>query len=345
VLGTAVSLDVPEPVRTELRAALDDFAPGPEPQRRLALEPESDGSFRLFDDERLVRAGIAQSVAAATVVWRLNHIAAGSLRHLVIHAGCVVDDRAVVLPGRSGAGKSTLVAACVTAGLSYLSDEYAVVDLDAGSIVPYPKPLGLDGERLVAASQLRRGSVGGSRPVGGIVFPRYVAGAPTSVTTLTPALALTALASHSTNLARLGGAALPWLAGIAASCPAWQITYGDATEAVEHVRAATRPAGASPRPAEVIGPITSSTTTVALGDDLVVFDELTGNIHVLNESAAFVWMCLPEAPEPSEVAEVALTRAPPGSMDRSTISAIVDRLVAAGLVPEHDAGPARGSRN
>ena len=155
---------------TELRSALADLmAPGPRkriPARELVLETAASGpGLRLVDSGDEVLSDVAPVVAAATVVWRLNSIAATSADHLVIHGGCVAGTGAVLMPGRSGAGKSTLVAACVEAGLDYLSDEYAVIDLANGAVVPYPKPLGLDRERFVAAVHVRARRLGSHRRV------------------------------------------------------------------------------------------------------------------------------------------------------------------------------------
>ncbi len=63
---------------------------------------------------------------------------------LLVHAGAVErDGRAVVIPGPSGAGKSTLVALLVRAGLGYLSDEVASIELETGRLRPYAKPVAL----------------------------------------------------------------------------------------------------------------------------------------------------------------------------------------------------------
>jgi len=97
-LGTCVSVDAPEPVRTELRAVLTDLESASDPRRQLVVEEEGDFRFRLLDSGEMVREGIEPSVAAATVVWRLNAIAADTRRYLLIHAGCVADERAVLLP-------------------------------------------------------------------------------------------------------------------------------------------------------------------------------------------------------------------------------------------------------
>ncbi len=334
VAGTAVSVRAPETLLRELGEVLADLEPGADPSRCLVVEEGPDGDFRLLDAGTVVVAGVAASVAAATVVWRLNEIAADTRRHLVIHAGCVASAGAVLLPGRSGAGKSTLVSSCVTAGMSYLSDEFAVVDLDDGSIVPYAKPIALDGERLVTASRLRAGSAGARSAPGGIVFPCFTPGAPTTLTVLERSWTLVALAAHATNLSAVGDRALPWLAGIAASCPAWQVTYGASIDVVPTVREAAGRRVAPVRPAEVIGPVTPTTTTVVMGDDLAVFDGPTGRIHVLNAGAAFVWTCVPDAADASGLTEVALARAPAGSLDRRSVDATVDHLAGAGLLPD-----------
>jgi len=63
-----------------------------------------------------------------------------------IHAGVVSrSGRAAAFPGRSGVGKSTLVGACVRLGWDYVSDEALSFDPDTMEVVPYPKPLWLDG--------------------------------------------------------------------------------------------------------------------------------------------------------------------------------------------------------
>ena len=76
----------------------------------------------------------------------LNQLAAdGSDGRLLVHAGAVErDGRVAIVAGNSGRGKSTLTAALVRHGLSYLSDELAIVDLATRQVSPYPKALELD---------------------------------------------------------------------------------------------------------------------------------------------------------------------------------------------------------
>lgn len=332
VLGTGVRLRGPARLVAEVRGLLTDLAPATEPDRQLELVEEPGGTFQLLDDGALVRAGIARAVAAPTIVWRLNAVAATTTRHLVVHAGCVAGEGGVLLPGASGTGKSTLTAACIAEGMAYLSDEYAALDLADGTLTPYAKPLGLDGDRLVSASVLTPGSVGRSGPPSGIVFPRYAPGAVATMGPLDPGWTLLALAAHTTNLAALGGAALPWLAGLALACPSWQVTYGNTAAGVGAVRDAARRPGSAVRPAVVLEPITASSTTVVMGDEVAVLDERTGQVHLLNASAACVWTCVPDASDARDLLAVARKRAPLGSLDESMIVRTVEHLTRSGLL-------------
>lgn len=98
-----------------------------------------------------------------------------------VHAGVVaIGDRALVLPGASGSGKTTLVHALLSAGATYYSDEYAVVD-DSGTVWPYARPLRIRNE----AGEVRRvraeatGATVGAREVrvGAALFLPYEASA------------------------------------------------------------------------------------------------------------------------------------------------------------------------
>jgi hypothetical protein len=337
VLGTPVALHAPDPVAAELRRHLVDLPRAADAQRRVVLERGPGGALRLLDSGAVVQEDVAESVAAATIVWRLNAIASETSDHLLVHAGCVggADGApdgagAVLLPGRSGTGKSTLTAACVRAGLAYLSDELAALDLDRGLVVPWAKPLGLDGEQLVAASRLRRDAVGAARPPAGIVFPRYQPGAATETTRLDPAWAFTALAAHSPNLATLGGRALPWLAALATTTPAWQITYAESDDAVPAVREAATAPGRPLTPIEPIGPITAGSTTVPVGDRLAVFDQ--DRLHLLDPAASVVWACVPDAAGRSDLVDVVVARATPAAA-RDQVRATVAHLARCRLLP------------
>ena len=88
------------------------------------------------------------------------------------------------------------------------------------------------------------------------------------------------------------------------------------------------------RPAAELEAITPTTTTVALGDGLAVLDATTGRVHLLNASAAFIWRCLADTPDPTRLVQTVLDRAPDGSLDRVSVRATVERLGASGLLPD-----------
>jgi hypothetical protein len=287
VLGTAVVIDVPASVYPELRAALRDLEPATGVDRELALVP-GDHGFDLREDGRIIRRDVDPRVGTATLVWRLNTIAAESTSHVLLHAACVTAPHGggVLLVGGPGAGKSTLAAALVRAGMAYLSDELAGIDR-AGLLAPYPKPLGLGCERLVPGSTL--GTVAASATPAAVVFPRYRPGTGIRAVQLDPAWTFAALAAHANNLAVLRGTALAWLASLALACPAYQLTHDNANRVVATVRQLASAPARPLKPATILEPVTSDTTTVAVGESLAVMHEPSGLVHVLNPRAAAAW--------------------------------------------------------
>ena len=134
-------------------------------------------------------------------------------------------------PGTSGSGKSTLTAGLARAGLGYLTDELAALDLGSGQLLPYPKPITVKPGSFAVLPELdpdgvpefrsRRGAgrwageewqvaVGGghrARASDRPCAPRLVvscrastAGAPTRLTPLSNTEAFLSLALHAVNL-------------------------------------------------------------------------------------------------------------------------------------------------
>ena len=87
------------------------------------------------------------AVDATTLVLAiLNAAALSGAGCLAVHAGVVArNGRAVAFPAESGQGKSTLTAACLRAGLDYVSDEALCLDWRDARVLPYPRPLELSG--------------------------------------------------------------------------------------------------------------------------------------------------------------------------------------------------------
>ena len=79
----------------------------------------------------------------------------------------------------------------------------------------------------------------------------------------------------------------------------------DDTAVVGIVRESSSAPAAPLTPNEVLPAVTATTTTVTLGEHLVVFDVPTGQVHILNAVAALVWDCVPEASGTERLIDVA----------------------------------------
>ncbi|MBI1758402.1 MAG: hypothetical protein HYR62_04145 [Actinobacteria bacterium] len=88
--------------------------------------------------------GASAAEALADLVAHLNATALDRADCFAVHAGVVGHEGvAAAFPAPSGAGKSTLVAACLRAGLGYVSDEALCVPWAGDGVLPYPRPLAL----------------------------------------------------------------------------------------------------------------------------------------------------------------------------------------------------------
>jgi hypothetical protein len=108
------------------------------------------------------------------------YIAEASRTGLFVHAGVVGwRGKAIVIPGRSWSGKTRLVAALLSAGASYYSDEYAVFDR-RGRVHAYPAPLSLrgpDGKATRVSGEMLGARAGAPLPVGLVACAEYRHGA------------------------------------------------------------------------------------------------------------------------------------------------------------------------
>lgn len=147
------------------------------------IAPAADGLYDVLAEELPLANGVTADVAVHVLDAQMRaRIAFVAPEQIFVHAGVVaVDGRALVLPAPSFSGKSALVAALVRAGATYLSDEFAVLDLD-GRIHPYAKPLSLrsqDGRYGDFTPVEALGGTAASEPVRAalIVKTKYVPGA------------------------------------------------------------------------------------------------------------------------------------------------------------------------
>lgn len=185
-------------------------------------------------------------------------------QYVLLHAGALaLGDRAVVMAATPGSGKSTLAAAMMLSGFRLLSDEFGVLDPVTGRMLAMLKPVALKNRsieviRTFSAEavlgpifpETRKGDVAHLAPnrvsVDSvdlpvkprlILFPRYQSGAGIELVPQPREQAFARLAFNSFNYALLGPVSFNAVADLAASCPAYELRYGNLEAAVGRIRA------------------------------------------------------------------------------------------------------------
>lgn len=138
--------DYPEPTGEHV-----DFTVRLEPEKpwRRFLLPSVHigGDFWLPDAAPLP---LKQGLLAAEMGMNLQ-MALGWRRHLLLHASSVEKDgKALVMTGLSGSGKSTLSALLGENGWRFMGDEFALLSLDSGEIIPFPRLISLKNKAIEA---------------------------------------------------------------------------------------------------------------------------------------------------------------------------------------------------
>jgi HprK-related kinase A len=102
---------------------------------------------------------LSHGLLAAEMGMNLQ-MALGWRRHLLLHASSVEKDgRVLVMTGESGSGKSTLAALLGERGWRFMGDEFALLDLDNGAILPFPRLVSLKNRAIDVVA----GEVGAAR--------------------------------------------------------------------------------------------------------------------------------------------------------------------------------------
>ena len=253
-LDALANLYAPYPAPAD---GLADFSVRLEPERpwRRVLRPSVAirGDYVLPDAAPLA---LGHGLLAAEMGMNLQ-MALGQKRYLLLHAATVEKDgRALIMTGESGAGKSTLAALLGERGWRLMGDEFALLDMESGTLLPFPRAVSLKNEAIavmegeVEAARFGprlegtpKGTIRHLRPNAEaiarmgeaakpalILFPRF--GAAAAVRGVGQAEVFMRLTQASTNYVALGRRGFAALTGLVRSTPALAIDYPDAGTAI-----------------------------------------------------------------------------------------------------------------
>jgi HprK-related kinase A len=203
----------------------------------------------------------------------MNWCMASRVRNtLILHSAVVEKDgEAVILPGESGSGKSTLAAALVAGGWRLLSDEFALIRLSDGKVMPYPRPISLKNESIARMKALfpdgvfvgpfeetPKGTLAylaapGSAiendrvpaNVRAFVFPTFSKDAALEADEWPKAAGFGKLSMYSVNYTLLGRPGFEALGDLVDRCPIKAITYSSLDDAIAFVESVVAASGAS----------------------------------------------------------------------------------------------------
>lgn len=217
---------------------------------------DTDDTWCLVDGDAHVSRVHGFDNLQTLLIWLINSKAVGRLSsdYLLFHAGAVaIGATGIILPGVSGSGKSTLTAALIARGFTYFSDEAAVVDLDHGSLLPFPKAIKIEPGSLPFLADLYPELTGDgndartflcppndvwpeapARPAY-IIFPRYEAGARTCLNALPRAEGFARLLDHSFSARGHAAAGVEQIVRLLQRCECYHLTVGDLDAAADAV--------------------------------------------------------------------------------------------------------------
>jgi HprK-related kinase A len=201
---------------------------------------------------------LAHGLLAAEMGMNLQ-MALGQKRFLLLHAATVErGGRALLMTGASGAGKSTLAALLGEHGWRLMGDEFALLDLDDGSLHPFPRAISLKNqaihvmENIAGAERLGpwlrgtpKGTIRHLRPrdeaiarmeeparPAMILFPGFGRDIERAVRPVGEAEVFVRLTQASTNYVALGERGFAALSGLVRGVPARAIDYPDTESAL-----------------------------------------------------------------------------------------------------------------
>jgi HprK-related kinase A len=236
---------------------LADFTVRLEPEKpwRRLIRPSVAirGDYVLPDAAPL---SLAHGLLAAEMGMNLQ-MALGQRRYLLLHAATVEKDgRAILMTGESGAGKSTLAALLGERGWRLMGDEFALLDMASGDLLPFPRAISLkNGAIAVMEAEVTPDRFGprlentpkgtirhlrpnqeavarmgeGAKPAL-ILFPRF--GEAAAVRGVGQAETFMRLTQASTNYVALGRRGFDSLTRLVRTVPALAIDYPDTATAL-----------------------------------------------------------------------------------------------------------------
>ena len=203
-------------------------------------------------------------LAPAYLEWGLNWCLFRRVyQYVVIHAAAVErDGLALILPAASGSGKSTVCAALVHRGWRLLSDELALVSPETGLVHAAAKPICLKNESLAAIRRFAPAARFGpayhtpedntaishlcpptntligldvpARPEL-LIFPRYTAGASTSLDPVPRGTAFMHVAQAGFNYTALGRRGFQTVGRLIDDCDSYSLVYSDLDDAIPRI--------------------------------------------------------------------------------------------------------------
>lgn len=214
-----------------------------------------------LSDGRAPFIALPRAQAFPMFEWGLNWCVSSQSHHyLVIHAAVVEKNgRAAILPAPPGSGKSTLCAALIHNGWRLLSDELTLVRHDDALLAPLPRPVSLKNDSIniikryapqavfsPSVTDTIKGTVAQMKAPsdsilradelaapGWVIFPRYKAGAPLSITPVLRTQAFMRVADNSFNYSQLGAAGFETLGGVVQQSDCYDFHYGVLNEAID----------------------------------------------------------------------------------------------------------------
>lgn len=218
---------------------------------------------RFTVDGRQPHEDMPADQALPVLEWGLNLVIALRCHYFLMLHSAVVErnGNALLLPASPGDGKTTLCAGLSSRGWRTLSDEFGLIDPDTCTLIPVPRPMALKGASIDVIREFapaayigpethktRKGTVAHLRPTAHsvssqtidvpatmIVFPRWVAGASTTLDPISRAEAFMFLAANSFNYELLGETGFRTVHRIVSGTICHRLVYSDLEDAVRQL--------------------------------------------------------------------------------------------------------------